>query len=68
MSACDCETLREERWHEVYMTVLKAQLQPQGSYQTLAFGGAYAALDPEVAHVRAKSVADKAYPKPEPTP
>lgn len=61
------EDQRQIRWHEVYMTVLKAQM-PVQSYNVQAFGygqGNVTVLDIDGAHARAKATADKAYPRPE---
>jgi hypothetical protein len=58
------DTPTDDRWHEVYMTVLGSLLTPVPMFnQMYNCGPAYAPLDVDAAHARAKSVADKAYPK-----
>ena len=61
------ETVRQERWHEIYRLVLEKQLT-QATYNpyigTIG-GGSVVVLDVEGAHKRAKAIADAAYPPPE---
>jgi len=59
------EERRAERWHEVYMSVLRASLTPPPMYNQMQFSGygtGTVLIDAEAAHTRAKTVADKAYP------